>query len=815
MGDLVAAVRAQDMDAVLGLLPKRDINETAKDGKTALHVAALMGNLEILERLTSEASINPNIQDTNGNLPLHYAAERGDAMACYTLIAVGSKKNVKNKTGQKPIDLTQNPKVRELLSSSTSINASTINSKSTKPEWRSLIPTDPEVLRLLCIELIEAQEAFQERCQETILQLIEEKHVALCKNRLMEQAAGITDKDTSMRFIDQLQYWQDENERQSATIAYLKIRLNMVEVTAAQHEEYYRKNLADLTKQHTEQLQAIFRRNEETERAFLAYQKAHSEEFAELSRLRAELAGMKKTTGGTGGNPEMQALYTQLQQVKKELAEVQADKKSLEERLNLSENLKKMTERENAEIRADINKLRRTLQEEMINQLQGARREQDEKDETMGTIIFVKGEGGSKRIKGATPEKLVERLVDPTTFDNQFLQVFMLTFKVFMTSRQLMDIIVRLFKDSSKTETVAGEIGLQPPVLLKIVNTLKFWLENYWCDFQEDPTLLKDLTNFIDTLQDEKLIGILQTVVTRKLTNQASPIPDKNLPVAPKPVLPKSLVKRMSTEQMGLKPGAAGWPFGKKGNGTPQGYSQAYEEEYKFKLMDLEPVEIARQLTLIESELFLNIQVREFLDLAWMKEDKEIRAPNVTRMIQWSNHAIHWVVSEIVSVKDSIRARAQVFEKFVLVAQHLEKLNNFNGIKEVLAALQSSSVVPNKVLRIFEDLLKLISSELNYKALRAKVHASELPLIPFPGVYQGDLVVLRHEQIFTRPSKDILDNGLINFHKFQKVASYILEIQGRYSLEPVIEIQEYIRNYPILNDDQAYTQSLACEARGA
>jgi len=43
----------------------------------------------------------------------------------------------------------------------------------------------------------------------------------------------------------------------------------MLENAAGQQEEYYRKNVADLTKQHTEQLEAIFRRNQETENAFL------------------------------------------------------------------------------------------------------------------------------------------------------------------------------------------------------------------------------------------------------------------------------------------------------------------------------------------------------------------------------------------------------------------------------------------------------------------------------------------------------------------------------------------------------------------
>ena len=43
-------------------------------------------------------------------------------------------------------------------------------------------------------------------------------------------------------------------------------------------------------------------------------------------------------------------------------------------------------------------------------------------------------------------------------------------------------------------------------------------------------------------------------------------------------------------------------------------------------------------------------------------------------------------------------------------------------------------------MKVFDELTKLTANELNYKHLRAKVHAVDPPLIPFPGVYQGDLV---------------------------------------------------------------------------
>jgi hypothetical protein len=67
--------------------------------------------------------------------------------------------------------------------------------------------------------------------------------------------------------------------------------------------------------------------------------------------------------------------------------------------------------------------------------------------------------------------------------------------------------------------------------------------------------------------------------------------------------------------------------------------------------------------------------------------------------------------------------------------------------------------------------MKLTATEFNYKLLRAKIHGVDPPLIPFPGVYQGDLVYLDGYE------KDIVEEGMINFQKHQKLSSYVIELQ--------------------------------------
>ncbi|KAJ3035399.1 hypothetical protein HDV00_003997 [Rhizophlyctis rosea] len=805
------------------------------DGRTALHIAASAGDIQCLRILLQQPAVNVDAQDVQGNTPLHLAAARSEPGAVKLLIDAGASMSSKNIRGNRPIDYAKDRDIETLLvermslrrtSPSISDRSVSLNkATSQQAEWESEIPYDVETLRPFCIDVIISHSIFQERCKETIRQLIEEKHIALHKNRLLEQAAGIHDRETSERFIDQLQYWQDENERQASTIAYLKVRVQMLEHAAMQQEEYYRNNLADLMKQHQEQLRAVFKRNEETEKAFLTYQKSHSDEVAELSRLRTEVAYLTKEKPLAKGEAYVDS--TELQALRKELADVKAQNVQIESRLKLAEKLKTMTEKENADLRKEMDDARKTQRDEMIKSLHEARDERDEKDESTGNILFVKGDGTQKRIKGATPQKLVERLTDPTVYGvNGSDAAILLTHKTFMDSGQLIEAIMKRYENSAAAGGGEGGGG-QTPLLIRsrIVNTLKSWIENFWSDFAEDAVLLDKLTSFADAIQEENLATVMKAIITRKLNGSDNMVLPKSLAAPPKPLLPKVLIKRYSREPrvMSMHLGAADRPASLQiGPGMPWGAGKKGGEgdDVKLKLVDLEPVEIARQMTLLEFDLFKAVKPREFLGLAWMKDDKETRAPNITRMTRWSNHVIHWVISEVVCVRESTKARAAVFEKFILVAQHLERMNNYNGVKEVLAALQSSSLyrlkrtkeaVGSKYMKAYEELTKMTSSDLNYKNLRAKVHAAEPPVIPFPGVYQGDLVFL------DTCSKDTLEGGLINYQKLQKITSYIVELQTyqqtHYSLESITEIQDYIRHFQVLTDDQAYKYSLVCEPR--
>ena len=57
----------------------------------------------------------------------------------------------------------------------------------------------------------------------------------------------------------------------------------------------------------------------------------------------------------------------------------------------------------------------------------------------------------------------------------------------------------------------------------------------------------------------------------------------------------------------------------------------------KISLADLDPLELARQITDIESNLYRAIQPKECLNQAWNKADLKYRSPNIIAFIHRFN----------------------------------------------------------------------------------------------------------------------------------------------------------------------------------
>lgn len=185
-------------------------------------------------------------------------------------------------------------------------------------------------------------------------------------------------------------------------------------------------------------------------------------------------------------------------------------------------------------------------------------------------------------------------------------------------------------------------------------------------------------------------------------------------------------------------------------------------------------------------------------------------------MIKRFNDVSSWVTTEIVNQTENLKNRIAMIEKFIQIAQQFLELNNFNGVMEVLAGLQSAAVhrlkktwagVKRKSNDKFDEFKTLMSNRGSYKNFRHMLHNVDPPCIPYLGVYLTDLTFIEDGNPNT-----LNESGLINFSKRRKIASVIRDIQQfqqtHYSLEVVAPLKDFSLNLQVLSEDEAYEASL-------
>ena len=426
------------------------------------------------------------------------------------------------------------------------------------------------------------------------------------------------------------------------------------------------------------------------------------------------------------------------------------------------------------------------------------------------------------QVVGGTLPALVERLTThDSTPDSAFVAAFYLTFRLFTTPVEFAEALIARFEYVGRHAEVSG------PVRLRVYNIFKGWLESHWRN-DEDRSSLPIIVAFATERLPEMLpsaghrLGELAIkasaasgpIVPRLFSSLGKTTTSTTQPSSPTVSLPAPVVSK--SQYAALR----SWRYG----GVSPG------------LLDLDPLELARQLTIRESKMFCAILPEELLVQEWTRKNESL-AVNVRAMSSFSTDLTILVAETILQQEADVKKRAAVIKQWVKVARRCLELNNYDSLMAIVCALDSSHILrlkktwemlSQKTKHRLEELRGIVEVSRNYARLRQRLHNHVAPCLPFVGIYLTDLTFV---DVGNPPTRQLHGNGngkregisVINFDKHMKTAKIIGELQRfqiPYRLAEVEEIQDWIEAQMenIRSSDQSnvqdhYRRSLFLEPR--
>uniref|UniRef100_A0A452HEX8 RAS guanyl-releasing protein 1 n=1 Tax=Gopherus agassizii TaxID=38772 RepID=A0A452HEX8_9SAUR len=361
--------------------------------------------------------------------------------------------------------------------------------------------------------------------------------------------------------------------------------------------------------------------------------------------------------------------------------------------------------------------------------------------------------------KGTSLENLIETCLQ--SFDsegnlcqnNQLLQITLTMHRVIIPSEDFSTYLDALEKKSS---------GL----CVKICYFVRYWITEFWIMFKMDSSLINTMEEFQKLVRangEELHCRLIDTTQinsrdwSRKLTQRIKPNTSKKRKVS--------------------------------------------------LLFDhLEPEELSDHLTYLEFKSFRRISFSDYQNYIVNSCVKE--NPTMERSIALCNGISQWVQLMVLS-RPTPQLRAEVFIKFIHVAQKLHQLQNFNTLMAVIGGLchssisrlkETSSYVPHEVNKVFNEMTELLSSYRNYDNYRRAYNECTNFKIPILGVHLKDLISLYEAM------PNYLEDQKINVHKLQSLYNHINELIQLQELAPPLEANKDLVHLLTLSLDLYYTE---------
>ncbi|XP_026939644.1 RAS guanyl-releasing protein 1 isoform X1 [Sagmatias obliquidens] len=366
--------------------------------------------------------------------------------------------------------------------------------------------------------------------------------------------------------------------------------------------------------------------------------------------------------------------------------------------------------------------------------------------------------------KGASLDDLIDSCVQSFDADgnlcrsNQLLQVLLTMHRILISSAELLQKVITLYKDALAKNS--------PGLCLKICYFVRYWITEFWIMFKIDASLASTMEEFQELVKANgeelhcRLIDTTQINArdwSRKLTQRIKSNTSKKRKVS--------------------------------------------------LLFDhLEPEELSEHLTYLEFKSFRRISFSDYQNYLVNSCVKE--NPTMERSIALCNGISQWVQLMVLS-RPTPQLRAEVFIKFIQVAQKLHQLQNFNTLMAVIGGLCHSSIsrlketsahVPHEISKVLGEMTELLSSCRNYDNYRRAYGECTHFKIPILGVHLKDLISLYEAM------PDYLEEGKVNVHKLLALYNHINELVQLQEVAPPLEANKDLVHLLTLSLDLYYTE---------
>ncbi|KAF8158982.1 ras guanine nucleotide exchange factor domain-containing protein [Mycena galopus ATCC 62051] len=439
--------------------------------------------------------------------------------------------------------------------------------------------------------------------------------------------------------------------------------------------------------------------------------------------------------------------------------------------------------------------------------------------------VAYNGEG---HLVGATMDVLVEKMTPHDSIvDPAFSAVFFLTFRLFSSPLELVDTVIARYNLLPPAGISSEDVQLWQqrkgiPVRLRVSNFIKIWVEIYWQPGVDDPAL-ELLATFTRDGLAVMFPGPAQRIQDLIELRRRTASNSKGV------ISPKS--ERTRDPGMSINPPSAAIPMGEIPRPLMTKALLANLRGKHFAAIavtDFDALELARQLTIMECNLYCAIQPVEVLETG---QEGAKPPTNVKAVSSLSTAITGWVAESILSEPDT-KKRTQLVKFFIKVADRCTSLHNYSTPRSMLAALDSSTIsrlhqtwlgLPQKNRSQLDALRRLADHSRNYHEYRSKLRNTAPPAVPFLGLYLTDVTFCREGNPSHRASPMNPNKKLLNFNKYHKLARIVQDMQRfqvSYQLRGIPEVQLYLngafektRHHGDLQD--LYRRSLLVEPRQA